>query len=1076
MRRTAWLIPILLVITVVATNLGAIAINAATDVESPWPLGLDVIRTHPFRWSAGLTLLAVLLGAITWWLQQRHPGPLRAPVSPPAAPSQPAPARRQRSRWMVERPAEMDRIVAALTTPEPGVLLLAGNGGFGKTTLARMACSEPAVQQHFGNRVLFLTIGRDVPAAAILGKVNDAIQVITGEASTLTDPETAGWALARALDDGPAWMLVLDDVWYPEQAHPFLQGGAHCARLMTSRLPSVAEASTTIEIGPMPASQAREVILRDLSPAPSDEMVSELTRVTGSWPLLLRIANDVLRNAARTGQDVSAAGAELCRQVRAGGPHVVDDLTGAADRGLDVSRTSLRAGAVRATVEAGAGMITGLDRSRLRELAVFAAAEPIPVSLIQTLWRATAGYDPLRSQQLCARLADFALVSLNGATVGLHDAVREVLAEDLGVDGVRATHRALLTALSAELPAAPPIPGPDRTVETAWWRLPPDSAYLWSHLIQHLLAAGDRTAAEALVDDLRWAGAQLRHGGLTGLLADAERVGTPSTRSLRELLEESGRLLAPTDPPRCVVDVLHSRLAGHPVWGPQVHALRQESPGPRLVLAWGMPGAFESPMEMGFRRNDGVVYLTVGTSGRTMLTLSPNGTARLWDLTAGPPGTRLAGPQGANELAEVWAALQAAVLAQGTDGAASAIAAFATELDRTGLAGAAGYPEEPGSPTEAEMYVLLAGGMGFIFDDIFDGEEPAAPADDSDLLRHAAAPEPEPDPDDDAMPPEATLAEQSEFGAASALSWMLGGRHPQVTDVSMSPDETWLILVETTFDEEDDLVAQRLLRHDPGTGETRTLRDTTADPVGAVAISADSAWLFTAHLDGGVRVGDPATGDVLRVLHGDGEMVVSLAVDPRGAWLAARDTTGGIRFWGIPTWQRWSVLRVPVTDRSPVGLTPGPTGSWIAADSDSGTTVLRVPRGAVLASVEDAEQVAFDPGGTRMAAISGRGVEVYDMPDVRRRASFETGLYAVALSFSPKGAYLAVLGGMGRDGQLEDGETEIYVWEVGEGRRVAMMRLDGYPAALSWIPGTTSLVVGTSRGAHRFDLVPGAPS
>lgn len=82
---------------------------------------------------------------------------------------------------------------------------LYGAGGFGKTTLARMACADPRVRRRFGGRVFFVTIGRDVRgSAAIAAKVNELIELLTSEDVSFTDPELAGQRLGGLFDSGRA--------------------------------------------------------------------------------------------------------------------------------------------------------------------------------------------------------------------------------------------------------------------------------------------------------------------------------------------------------------------------------------------------------------------------------------------------------------------------------------------------------------------------------------------------------------------------------------------------------------------------------------------------------------------------------------------------------------------------------------------------------------------------------------------------------------------------------------------------------------------------------------------------------
>ena len=66
-------------------------------------------------------------------------------------------------------------------------------------------------------------------------------------------------------------------------------------------------------------------------------------------------------------------------------------------------------------------------------------------------------------------------------------------------------------------------------------------------------------------------------------------AGTPRAARLRAVLARAAHLLAPAEPAGAVIDVLHSRVAEDPDWGPQVTALRDICPRPRLVNRWPLP-------------------------------------------------------------------------------------------------------------------------------------------------------------------------------------------------------------------------------------------------------------------------------------------------------------------------------------------------------------------------------------------------------------------------------------------------------------------------------------------------------
>ena len=176
---------------------------------------------------------------------------------------------------------------------------LYGAGGFGKTTLAQMVCADRRVRRRFGGRVYLVTVGRDVRgAAAIAAKVNDVIKLVAGEDATFTDPQLAGQRLGSLLDAGPRRLLVLDDVWEPEQLAPFTEGGKRCARLVTTRVPELlAGRGTAVRVDQMSPEQARALLTSGLPPL--DPAVVGLLAVTGRWPLLLRLVNKILADYAR---------------------------------------------------------------------------------------------------------------------------------------------------------------------------------------------------------------------------------------------------------------------------------------------------------------------------------------------------------------------------------------------------------------------------------------------------------------------------------------------------------------------------------------------------------------------------------------------------------------------------------------------------------------------------------------------------------------------------------------------------------------------------------------------------------
>jgi hypothetical protein len=76
---------LLRVTLIVLANATAIAVNAATSVESPWIGGLETVRRHPWWWSAALTV-ATIVFFLLYRPAGREGGDAEPPASSDAAP------------------------------------------------------------------------------------------------------------------------------------------------------------------------------------------------------------------------------------------------------------------------------------------------------------------------------------------------------------------------------------------------------------------------------------------------------------------------------------------------------------------------------------------------------------------------------------------------------------------------------------------------------------------------------------------------------------------------------------------------------------------------------------------------------------------------------------------------------------------------------------------------------------------------------------------------------------------------------------------------------------------------------
>jgi hypothetical protein len=209
-RGGSWWTLVGAMLVAITTALVDLSINVFAGKHGPLPFGLQVLRTYPAGSFLVALGLAVGLGVLAWWLERRRMAPLLPPALQPPS-------------WVVRRPREVQQVMGALKLRRSGGAVgistaLHGSGGFGKTTLAKVACADTSVRRRFPGGVFWLSIGREVrDRAALLRKINDVLNWVAPDERPYTDLDVAAARLGALLDAGPRRLLVLDDVWFDHQ-------------------------------------------------------------------------------------------------------------------------------------------------------------------------------------------------------------------------------------------------------------------------------------------------------------------------------------------------------------------------------------------------------------------------------------------------------------------------------------------------------------------------------------------------------------------------------------------------------------------------------------------------------------------------------------------------------------------------------------------------------------------------------------------------------------------------------------------------------------------------------------------
>src|ERR1035437_4684861 len=797
--------------------------------------------------------------------------------------------------WVIDRPQEAGQVVSALLNRNGKTVAITtglhGAGGFGKTTLARIVCADHRVQRRIRGGIYPITIGRDIRgAAAMAAKVNDVIKLLSGEEASFTDPEIAGSRLGMLLEAGPQRLLVIDDVWETEQLAPFTSGARGCARLVTTRVPGLLGARTqAVLVDQMSGEQARKLLMAGLPPL--DPMVAGgLLEVTGRWPLLLRLVNKILAIAAGSGADVRAAGVQLLERLRAVGPAVVDDLLAEDSKTLRVGVPAERARAVRPTIGASTSLLSPDEALRFTELGLFAEDEIVPFSLVARLWNVTAGFDHLRAARLCSRLNELALVSMSSDSARLsglkiHDVVRDFLRGELGSDQLAALNGQLLNAIAADLPVDPSNGSTHKSTKVMWWNLDSDDRYMWEHLIEHLLDAGRKAEAEDTASDLRWVGARLLKFGPAGPAADLTMVGTPSAVRLRTALTRAAHLLAPTEPPEAVVDVLHSRVADNPEWEQQVSALRKLPHRPRLVNRWRLPDIPHSALRRVLTGHDGSIdVLAIAPDDSWLTTSDRGGTVRIWDAASGRARATLTGHRGHQVMAMAISPDSSWLATGGTDGVARIWDAFTgqEQVSLTGHHGRVASIEISRDGTRlATVDESGVGGKVRVWDVItWQLRTTLTGHRGYQIVSVAIA------PDGSWLAAGCTNGKAQIWDTATGrLKATVTGHRGRVSTVAISPDGNWLATSDTGLVRIWDAVK----------GQARASLPTYHGRVSALLIGPDSSWLATIS-DGRLRILDASTGQAISTAsQSRGPSAKVMAVAPDGRWLATGGTDNVVR-------------------------------------------------------------------------------------------------------------------------------------------------------------------------------------
>ncbi|HEV3040948.1 MAG TPA: NB-ARC domain-containing protein [Candidatus Angelobacter sp.] len=452
----------------------------------------------------------------------------------------------------VDRPKEFNQLIEYLSDrgekkpkelKEPVAITAAlqGAGGFGKTTIARALCHSERVQEIFHDGILWVTLGEN-PGSLIL-KVIDLIEVLSGKRPGFQTEDAAANGLRELLANRNI-LIVIDDVWKSTHLDLFLSARGSCGYLLTTRiLNALPTRARRVSVDAMHQDEAITLLSAGLEPNSNEKrLLRELASNLGDWPMLLSLANGVIRHRV----------IDLSEPLTDALDFVSKDLRENGLTAFDASLPEKRSEAVAVTMTVTLRHL-GDDVERYKELAIFPQDLNIPLALVTILWEATANFSPIRTLKLCDKLANFSLLHHLSAThIKLHSVMRQYLASQLS--NASKVHSKLAESwkyssmfLSDEIVIQDNRK--DGQLREFDWIEGGNSAdaYYFSWLAYHLREAGRIEDLQYLLLNPQWIRAKLARSrleikGVFALLADYEFV--PANSDL-QLVRQSLRLAAP---------------------------------------------------------------------------------------------------------------------------------------------------------------------------------------------------------------------------------------------------------------------------------------------------------------------------------------------------------------------------------------------------------------------------------------------------------------------------------------------------------------------------------------------------
>jgi len=174
--------------------------------------------------------------------------------------------------------------------------MVTGAGGFGKTSIVTALCHHPVIKEQFSDGFVFIELGPQAADPSM--KLSQLYHLLTGQYLKQGDTNHAEKEINQLISFCCRNLLVvIDDVWYVEDAEPLVKAFSNCKIVLTTRMNDIEQYIPTkhvVSVGPMEQSEAISLLTHgmiDVSQLSQEHMslLEELAQDVQLWPLLLSL-------------------------------------------------------------------------------------------------------------------------------------------------------------------------------------------------------------------------------------------------------------------------------------------------------------------------------------------------------------------------------------------------------------------------------------------------------------------------------------------------------------------------------------------------------------------------------------------------------------------------------------------------------------------------------------------------------------------------------------------------------------------------------------------------------------------